>query len=440
MPDTQRTPAPQNNTFARRDVLRLGAGLAAIGTLTAACGATTTSSSKTSSAVTGPLSFATWQWGEAGFSTYYANAATAFTQAHPGVSVSKISIPFASYFQDILVQLKANNAPDLIMAGFSDMREYVALGKLAPLDDYIDSAMLSRFYPTEKKYGIVDGHLYGTVMLNSGYNLWYNTKLFKAAGERPPTSLAEVLPIAHRLAHTPQIYGIAVDNRDSDALVGDVNNWLYGWAPGANWVNAAGYPALTNPTVKAALEFYKSILDSGVCVRGTTKDEYRAMMAEGKIAMMVDGPWYYAMAQATNPDSKTFLTTAPPPTPTKVTPLADNVLMIPAASKNKAAAGAYIASLYTPHWQQEYVSLTASPPGWENEIPPGYVAANPWYQLYTKYATNVMDNTPPTFASASSEYGAILQEMCSSYFFGGVSLDNALASGQGKLTALLKSL
>jgi len=446
LPEFEGEIEPATRMMSRRSFLRAGAGVVLLGGLAAACGSTTRTAANAkkpankgtaAAALAGTLSFATWQWGEAGFSTYYADAATAFEQAHRGVTVKKVSIPYASYFQDTLVQLKGNNASDLIMGGFSDMREYVALGKLAPLDEYIDTEVLPRFYPTEKEYGIIDGHVYGTVMLNSGYNLWYNKKLFASAGEKPPTTLSEVLPLAHRLGHPPRVYGIAVDNRDSDALVGDVNNWLFGWAPGANWVDAAGKPALLTPAVKGTLKFYKSILDSGVCVRGTTKDEYRAMMAEGEIAMMMDGPWYYAMAQATNPKSKAFLTTAPPPTPTKYTPLADNVLMIPKSSSNKAAAGEYIASLYDSHWQQEYVTLTVSPPGWENEVPPGYLAANPWYSLYAKYATKVIDSVPKTYSATGSEYGSILQEMCSSYFFGGVALDSALGTGQKRLTALL---
>lgn len=424
--------------FSRRSLFKAGIAAGAVGALARiSLGAPWETASRDSSKLTGTLSFSTWQWGEAGFSTYYADAFKAFHKANPSVTLQKISIPFINYFDEILVQMKAGNTPDIYMAGFEDMGQYVAMGALEPLDTLLAGVDFSRFYPTQHEYGRIDGHTYGVVLLNTGFNLWYNKQLFREAGLTPPTGIDQVIPTAKKLAKPPAQYGIAVMNTDTDELVPDVENWLYGWGPGTNWVNAQGKPALHAPAVTECLEWYKSVLNSGACVRGTPKTAYRNMVAEGKVAMMVDGPWYYAMALADNAKSNTFLDVAPTPNRTKYTPLADNILMIPKAAKNKALAAAYIRSLYTEHWQEEYVTLTASPPGWQNAIPPGYLKSNPWFKTYADYATKVVISTPSTYASNSAEYNHILTVMCSSYFFGNTPLERAINQAQAALEKLL---
>lgn len=384
------------------------------------------------------VTFATYQWGEPSFSKFYTEAADAYHRAHPEVQIGKPTTPYTQYWDKMLIELQSGSPSDIYQAGFQNLKQYVDMGVLTPLDPYFQDMDWKKFYPSQQQYGVYGGKVYGVVLLNSGYNLIYNKDHFAKAGLKPPTTLDELLDDAKKLTNAPKQYGLTVMNTDTNELVGDIDNWLFGAAPDADWTKVDGTPDLMNQNVKDTLTFYKSLLDSGAVPMGTPKSDYRTMMLQGRISMMVDGPWYFGFALAQQPDALSFLDAVPVPTKTHVTPLASNVLMIAKNAAHKDEAGAFIRSLYTKEWQEEYVNVTLSPPGFANTFPPGFVEKNSWYKTYADLAGSTKLLTPPAFLSVSTEYGRILESVASGILFSGQPMDQALKDGNNQLEALRK--
>jgi multiple sugar transport system substrate-binding protein len=115
-----------------------------------------------------------------------------FERKHPKISVDCIFAPGGGYMQKLQLMLASRTEPDVYRFMESTFPQYAALGYFQPLDELIahdPSYHLSDIVPAALKQMEFGGHLYGLNGIFSARMVYYNKKLFAAAGLADPHDL-----------------------------------------------------------------------------------------------------------------------------------------------------------------------------------------------------------------------------------------------------------
>jgi ABC-type glycerol-3-phosphate transport system substrate-binding protein len=226
-----------------------------------------------------------------------------YEKANPGYTINPVPIPLTTWpdFLSVLQTRLAGGADyDAVYLPTEGQLTLASRGVLRPLDDFIASdkqfmddyyadlppAMLEAFNAKEN----VDGHTYFVPHLVNAIGIWYNKKVFDAAGVAYPKAdwtWSDFLATAKSLRdpeNNVYAFNIAPD------LFQGLDPWLS--TNGASvldddWAKST----VDSPEAVEAVTFARSLVaDDLVPSPGGTFDQYGAL-ANGKLAMMGAGIW-----------------------------------------------------------------------------------------------------------------------------------------------------
>jgi multiple sugar transport system substrate-binding protein len=175
----------KETVLARSHLVSKGAALAvgAVGllALTACSSGSPSASGGSNDPVT--LTYAMW---DAGQKPAMQAIADAYTKAHPNVKIQLQLTPYKEYWTKLQTAMTGGSGPDVMWMNGPHFQLYASGGVIAPLDDAgIDTANYPK--PLVDLY-TYDGKLYGAPKDFDTIGLWYNKKLFDAAGVKYPDS------------------------------------------------------------------------------------------------------------------------------------------------------------------------------------------------------------------------------------------------------------
>jgi multiple sugar transport system substrate-binding protein len=207
-----------------------------------------------------------------------------------GMKISREAVPGETLIQKVLQQSSSKTLPDVLMLDNPDVQQIAASGALAPLDDLgID--------PTGVAEGVIkastyEGKLYALQPVTNTIALFYNKKIFEAAGLTPPTTWDELKTTAAKLTAGNQ-YGFAMSN---------INTYEGTWQflP-FMWSNGGDEKDINTPETAAALQLVKDLLDQGSLSKSTvtwSQADVADQFAAGNAAMMINGPWNFGTLDA----------------------------------------------------------------------------------------------------------------------------------------------
>ncbi|HZY67615.1 MAG TPA: extracellular solute-binding protein [Devosia sp.] len=111
-----------------------------------------------------------------------------YTQANGG-TVEGEFLAWNDYWPKLATQTAGGNAPDIIQMDYRFIVEYATRGAIAPLDEFVGSALdLSQFDADQLEGGKVDGKLYGISLGANSVSTLINLTAFEEAGIEPPTN------------------------------------------------------------------------------------------------------------------------------------------------------------------------------------------------------------------------------------------------------------
>lgn len=206
----------------------------------------------------------------------------------PSLNVTIQTSAWNDYWTKLPTLLAGGDAP--CIAGMQMARVQQFDEFLVPLDDLLDDAGID---PDEFDPGILgalsaDGELMAVPYDLGPYIMYYNKDAFAAAGVPEPEngwSIDEFEEAAESLT-TDGMYGFAVDNSIDAANV---------WGPTIGGAQAATEDNMLNvddPAIQETLEWYASLVDSGVAAPTTSGDVTAISQFLGEnAAMSVGGPW-----------------------------------------------------------------------------------------------------------------------------------------------------
>ena len=166
----------------RRSRLVRGASLLAAGALVAGCSpsAGSASSGADGSAAT-TVTFRLW---DEQVAKAYESSFAAFTAQHPDITVDVTVIPWASYWDQLPIDVGAGTVDDIFWLNSSNVARYADAGQLIDITDTLGAASDGWQTSVVDQYTI-DGSLWGVPQLSDANGVFYNADLLDAAGIDP---------------------------------------------------------------------------------------------------------------------------------------------------------------------------------------------------------------------------------------------------------------
>jgi len=229
-----------------------------------ACSSSSKTGSSSSSGGQVTLHFFGADYGTAGTSNstqiYWQDIATAFHKQNPNITVDIQTIDWNDFPAKLHTLLQAKNYPDIIEGDAP--QAYAQEGIAYKASDVLSQSTLDNLIPTFAKQGDYQGVEYGIPFTTSTRALYYNTKLFKAAGiASPPTTWAELKTDAAKIAalgNSTIGYGMPLGTEEAQA---ESFMWMLG--AGGGYVNSGGSYTINSAANLTAFNFMNTLVTAG---------------------------------------------------------------------------------------------------------------------------------------------------------------------------------
>ncbi|WP_328945001.1 extracellular solute-binding protein [Streptomyces sp. NBC_00250] len=267
--------------------------VAALGVTLAACGSDGGSDggSKSSGELSGTVTW--WDTSTVGSEDkVFKKVAEDFKKKHPKVTVKYVNVPFGEAQNKFKNAAQSGSgAPDVIRSEVAWTPEFADLGYLAPLDgtpalkgadDFLKQASASTQYK---------GKTYAVPQVIDSMGIFYNKKIFKEAGVEVPKTIADLKTVSAKIKQKTGKTGLYLRGDDPYWFL----SFLYG--EGGNLVDAEKKTiTIDDPAGVKALATVKDLVDSKAAITDATNgwDNMQASFKDGKVAMMINGPWAVA--------------------------------------------------------------------------------------------------------------------------------------------------
>lgn len=242
-----------------------------------------------------------------------------FEKKYPYIDVELEVYPHGEYLPKLMAEFVAGTLPDVVKLMDVQILSMVEGGMLRPLDEFINDPEIGidkgEFFDfTWKLPGLVyKNKTYGVPIDFLTFALYYNPELFEKAGldpNKPPENWDELLSYSKELVKVTE-YGFSLPGWDMPWFV-----FLYE-AGGTVWERVDGKvigPAFNKEPGVKALTFIADMIHKYKVAYPNIWGETPplTLFAEGKLAMLIDGPWQIAALRKDYPNFTTW-STAPLP-------------------------------------------------------------------------------------------------------------------------------
>jgi multiple sugar transport system substrate-binding protein len=227
--------------------------------------------------------------GPANSTTKYWDAiATAFHRANPGITVQVQTVDWTDFPNKVQTLVQNKQFPDILEG---DAAPQFAQSKLLyPDRQVLSPKVLADMMPTFLKDGQYQGTDYGMPFTTSTRALYYNKKIFAAAGiSAPPQTWAQLKSDAAAIKAKGFIgYGMPLGSEEAQA---EALLWFLG--DGGGYVNSGGSYTINSTQNVQALQFMSQLVQAGDTQPspGTTdRKDVWAQFAQGRVGMMLGSP------------------------------------------------------------------------------------------------------------------------------------------------------
>lgn len=360
-----------------------------------------------------------------------------FEKANPNIKVTVQTIPFSDYNTKLTTEFKAGGGPDVLNVNHTDIQTFSRGGFLEPLQDTIakENIDTSALIPGLIDAGKVNGDQVTLPQTTDCRVLWVNPKLLKAKGiDNAPTTFDELLKDVKKFSGTDD-YGFAFPT-DSD--------YSMSYEDVGPLMKSAGGTILTSGTdikadaadsegTVAAVTLLQDIVATGATPPGQSSlkgDSVSKLFAQGKIAMMLGGPWVQQSLELVNPSIKygNDYVTAPVPVwkaGMKSASTAGGWQMgIAKNSKKKEAAGKFLAFMMQKENLIKYSEVGGTFPPLTNGLDQAPWSEDPVFKAFNEVLPN--SSLPITPVPRIAEVSAAFEQSIRPVVTGTGDVANAL--------------
>ena len=217
-----------------------------------------------------------------------------FNEKYPNIKVKTELTPYGQYFQKLETAATGGALPDVMWMNGAHVEQYAEGKVILPISDLAkkDNFSLDNYPKSLIDLYTVDGKVYGIPKDFDTTGLWYNKKIFDAAGMPYPDDTWDwnkLKEVATKLTNKDKgIWGYA-------ALMGNQGGYYdFIWQNGGYIISDDGKSVgFDQPEAIEALKYNISFIKEGLSPTQAQMTETAAseLFSSGKVAMMFDGPW-----------------------------------------------------------------------------------------------------------------------------------------------------
>jgi multiple sugar transport system substrate-binding protein len=236
-----------------------------------------------------------------------------FEAANPKIKVKLLSGPFASTKEQTIAGAAAGTMADVVGLDGAWVSDFVKQGAITDLTTLMKDAKYDQGQLASQIK--IDDAAYMIPVVNFVYPLFTNDGLLAKAGvSAPPTNRTEFLDAAKKvsaLGGDVKGWALPLSLETPNGVQNDVMSW--NWASGGSMLKD-GKPDLTNPDVKATVDYVKSLWDAKVVAPGglTMKEQDKVEeFTNGRVGMMIDSLAHVTLIRESNPKLKFSISAIP---------------------------------------------------------------------------------------------------------------------------------
>jgi multiple sugar transport system substrate-binding protein len=291
-------------------------------------------------------------WGRNVDELVYNAVVNEWNATHPN-QVELTLIPSADYVARVAAAASGGELPDLLDVDLIYMPDFINQGLFQPITDKVNGfAQKDTLSPGHVAVSTTDdGQIYAVPFLVDASSLFWNKDLYRQAGldpEKGPTSWQEVIDHARAIrALGGEVYGFYFAGASPGA-----NAYTYLpqiWAAGGDVIDYTAHQATmaTDPIVREAFEYYKTMWDEGLMPEGARAENgtnWITTFASGNIGIQpLGGGWGIRGVIENNPDLDFGVTALPGKEPGQTSSFAGgDVIAVTTSAQSVDAAWEFI--------------------------------------------------------------------------------------------------
>lgn len=316
---------------------------------------------------------------------YWQGVIKDFEAQNPDIQVNLHIFTWDEGRQKIADMVAQGKPPTLARVATRWIPEYVASGLLEPVDSYMSPEFRSQFIPLLINEGSqYEGRTFGLPITVSSRALYYNKDLFKQAGlSSPPENWAELKSAASSItALGPDKYGFGIQGKEAET---STYFYYFLWGNGGEILTKDGTrPAFNGPEGQSAAQFMMEMIDEGLTQPNPAESGRKDMetaFVEGKLSMVITGPWLARRLETEAPALEYGLSTIPYQT-TATTLAAQDTLILFKQAENKEAAWKFVEFLYADEYRLKYALGDGVLPEKNSVAQNSQITENPAYNFF----------------------------------------------------------
>ena len=257
------------------------------------CSSSSSTPSSSSGSSSGPVTLnfygADYGTGPANSTTkYWDDVAAAFHAANPSITVKVQTVDWTDFPNKVSALIQNKQYPDILEG--NPAPPYAQSGLIYPVSDVLSQSTINNLIPKFLKDGQYQGTNYGIPFTTSTRAMYYNKKIFAAAGiATPPKTWAELQTDAAKIKAKGFIgYGMPLGSEEAQA---ELLLWFLG--DGGGYVDSSGKYTINSAANVTALNFMKQLAAAGDTQPnpgGTDRKDVWADFAAGKVGMVLGSP------------------------------------------------------------------------------------------------------------------------------------------------------
>lgn len=217
-----------------------------------------------------------------------------FEAANPDITVRMTHFPYADYRTKVAAAIPAGEGPDVVQLFYGWLNDYIQADLIQPLpaDNFPADMIETEFFPM---VGAMkrDGEYYALPTAVRSLALFYNTRLFEAAGiDHPPANLDELVEMAGALTQRDGAGNITSVGITTGMTAQDHHWWrevLVRQFGGAPYSDDNATVTYNSDAGRAAAAFYAGLESEHGVTQAGFMDEPQAAFKAGRAAMHIDG-------------------------------------------------------------------------------------------------------------------------------------------------------
>jgi maltose/maltodextrin transport system substrate-binding protein len=188
------------------------------------------------------------------------------------------------------IAAQAGNGPDIVIWAHDKVGEWADAGIIAPVE--ISDELLNKFLPNSWEAVLHHGWIWGYPISLETVTLIYNKKLLQGP---PPTKLCDVIALNQKMKKkNPEVTCILWDYKSayySWGILASAGGYIFG-KKGADY-DLQNVGVATSGAV-AGLSKIIELINAGVLPKSVSYGAVEDLMGQGKLAMMISGPWAWS--------------------------------------------------------------------------------------------------------------------------------------------------